>query len=529
MKKVIFFCLIICLCLGCENSNNSKDKFLKFDFKNKNLHKLFYGNIYYKVNGFSSTYKGVKYRLSKPNNFFILESELNEFNNNNKIILFDEDVDFELYIHDLDTLKTEKLVIEFNNYLKKTFSYFPVFSLEFLEKAKNRNSKIYTISNEKLEPFFIDDLNYQSLDELKSIKFYNKTLKNLKSLGAFNLFPKSYSDFFIIHNPITNYYSLFPDIKNFKNLNNKLLFPEYSKKINKIVLKKKLHLKNDTIIKNDWKESSIDLTVSKGVKIILENNASIFIKNSNIIFEGDYKNNVVFFAKGTNSLYFDNISDAKILYTKFQGFSNLKNDSIALPSGITFYNSNVEINHSLFSNNKRGDDFLNLYNSDFNISNTTFQNVISDAIDSDFSNGTILNSKFINIGNDAIDLSGSKVIVKQNLFNKIGDKSVSAGENSILKVKSNTFKNSELGIVVKDGSEVISENNIYNFNKLDIAVFRKKNYYDQPILKMNENLKSLKYLIQNKSKIISKSTDSIIYTKKVEQRLYGNEYGKSSN
>jgi len=528
MKKVIFSCLIICLCLGCGNINDSKVKFLKFDFKNKSLHKLFYGNDYYKVNGFSSTYKGTKYNISKPNNFLILESELNEFNNNNKIILFDNEVDFELYMHDLDTLKTEKLTIEFNNYLKKTFSYFPVFSLEFLEKAKNRNSKIYTISNEKLEPFFIDDLNYQPVDELKSIKFYNKTLKNLKSLSAFNLFPQSYSDVFIIHNPITNYYSLFPNIRNFKNLNTKLVFPEFSNKIKGVVLKRKLYLKNDTIIKKDWKESGLDLKISKGVQIILENNASIFFENSNIFFQGESEDEIVFVAKGNNSLFFNNISEAKIFHTKFQGFSNLKKDSILLPSGITFYNSNVEINHSVFSNNKRGDDYLNLYNSNFNISDTTFKNIIADAIDSDFSKGTVMNSNFINIGNDAIDLSGSKVIIKQNSFNIIGDKSISAGENSILKVKSNTFINSEIGIVVKDGSEVISENNYYSFNKLDIAVFRKKNFYNQPVLKINENLKNLKYLIQNKSIIISSSLDSITYTRKVEKRLYGNEYGKSS-
>ena len=437
-------------------------------------------------------------------------------------------MNFELYMHDLDTLKTEKVVIKFNDYLEKTFSYFPVFSLEFLEKAKNRNSKIYTISNKKLEPFFIDNLNYQLTDKLESINFYNKTLKNIKSLSELNLFPQSYSDVFLIHNPITNYYSLFPNIQNFKNTKTKLEFPKFLKKINSSVLKRKLNIKNDTIIKNDWNESSVDLKISKGVEIILENNASIFFENSNIFFQGQSEDKIIFVAKGNNSLYFNNIAKAKIFHTIFQGFSNLIKDSIVLPSGITFYNSNVEINNSVFLNNKKGDDYLNLYNSKFKISHTTFKNIVSDAIDSDFSEGSVVNSTFINVGNDAIDMSGSNVILKKNSFNKIGDKSISAGENSMLNIKSNTFMNSEIGIVVKDGSQATSENNYYSHNKLDIAVFRKKNFYNQPVLKTNENLKSLKYLIQNKSIIISSYLDSIIYTKKVEQRLYGNEYGKSS-
>ena len=527
MKKIFFF-LTFCFFLGCKDQVSKDYHILKFDFKNKNLHQLFYGNFYYKVNGFSSTYNGVKYELSKPNNFLVLESELNEFNNHNKIILYDEKVNFKLYLHDLDTLKTNKITIEFNEYIKKTFSYFPVFSLEFLEKEKNRNSKIYKISDNELIPFYIDDYNYKPLDNLKNIRFYSNTLNNIKSLNDFNLFPQSSSDFFIIHNPLTNYYTLFPNISNFKNINNRISIPNLLIKKDSIFLNREIHLKNDTIIKNDWRGNCLNLRVSKGVQIILENDASIFFENSKIFFEGEHEEEIVFLAKGNNSLYFNNISEAKFDYTKFIGFTNLEKDSIILPSGVTFYNSNVEINHSIFLDNKKGDDYLNLYNSYFNILNTTFENIISDAIDSDFSSGNIKNSNFINIGNDAIDLSGSNAKIYSNLFKRIGDKSISVGENSKLKVECNNFVSSEIGLVVKDGSKVNSENNYFSLNKLDVAVFRKKNFFNQPTLQIDKKLKNLKYLIQNKSKIITPVIDSIIFTRKVEQMLYGNKYGKQS-
>ena len=46
--------------------------------------------------------------------------------------------------------------------------------------------------------------------------------------------------------------------------------------------------------------------------------------------------------------------------------------------------------------------------------NLKFENILNDAIDSDFSELEIVNSEFKNIGNDAIDGSGSSIIIEKN-------------------------------------------------------------------------------------------------------------------
>ncbi len=67
----------------------------------------------------------------------------------------------------------------------------------------------------------------------------------------------------------------------------------------------------------------------------------------------------------------------------------------------------------------------------------------------------VSNSDFENIGNDAIDGS------EQVSFCK--DKAVSAGEKSIFKVNNCRIINNEIGMVSKDQSLDISENNeLYN-------------------------------------------------------------------
>ena len=205
------------------------------------------------------------------------------------------------------------------------------------------------------------------------------------------------------------------------------------------------------------------------------------------------------------------------------------NDSLKLPSAITFYNSKVEITNCEFLNNTFGDDYVNFYNSYFKVNNSLFQNIYSDAIDSDFSIGEISGNVFINIGNDALDLSGSNVQSFNNSFLKIGDKSISAGENSNIDSINDKFIECEIGIVSKDGSKVSSVSNLFKKNKLDYVVFMKKDFYKTPILEIDHKLDEIKYLFEENSKIITKYNSVIVFDKNVGDLLYGKKYGKATN
>ena len=228
-----------------------------------------------------------------------------------------------------------------------------------------------------------------------------------------------------------------------------------------------------------------------------------------------------------NSILFDDCK-VNISNSTFSNLSNFKNDDIILPSAITFYNSEVNINNSTFKNNITGDDFLNFYNSKFLIKNSLIENSFSDAIDSDFSNGEIYNLTLMNVGNDGLDFSGSIVKIENSFFNYVQDKAISAGESSYVTVNNSSIINSELGVVVKDGSDVSSFNNSLKNNKIDYAVFFKKEFYSPPYLKVDSlNINTLN-LFQVGAKINIEKETKVEYLNDVESLLYGKLYGKSS-
>jgi hypothetical protein len=119
------------------------------------------------------------------------------------------------------------------------------------------------------------------------------------------------------------------------------------------------------------------------------------------------------------------------------------------------------MNYVSFDGNK-SENSLNIIKSKFEIKNIIIKNTISDALDSDFSNGTIENSRFENIGSqgggDGIDISGSQVMVSNIYFENISDKALSVGENSNLRANNVSFRNVAIGAASKDGSKLLISN-----------------------------------------------------------------------
>ena len=141
---------------------------------------------------------------------------------------------------------------------------------------------------------------------------------------------------------------------------------------------------------------------------------------------------------------------------------------------INFFQTNVIIENTKFEN-IFSEDAVNIVFKLFNKWNI-FENIKSDAIDIDFSNGNITRSEFLNIQNDAIDFSGSKSEIYQIRFKNVGDKGVSVGENSNIKINQSKRTNSIVGIATKDGSKTVAKN--ISFTNIDypFASYQKKAY-----------------------------------------------------
>ncbi|MCK8479537.1 right-handed parallel beta-helix repeat-containing protein [Psychroserpens algicola] len=292
-------------------------------------------------------------------------------------------------------------------------------------------------------------------------------------------------------------------------------------------------IETDTKLEDDMVLYDTDLSLSPGITLDL-NGHHIILVSGHIRAVGE----------ATNAITITNSSEAhssivvkqsktpnKFAYVNISKLSNFDDSYWHLPAGITFYESEVLMNHVAFESNRAGDDFVNFFRcSDFNLSNVSFTNVNADAIDSDFSNGTIDNCNFLNIGNDAVDGSGSQITITNSRFNNVEDKVISAGENSTMHIANSTILNSEISFVSKDDSTLSEQNNTLINNTLDYCLFNKKKEFDNGSLYTDKNILQTKYLIEKGSKVY-KGAEELMNLKMVDsvkESLYGIEYGKKS-
>lgn len=535
MKKVNFTLLIlISVIFSCNNENTNFEIFsLDLDVTNKQLHRLYYGNKYYGINGIKHKQDSNQIILTRPNDILLLESKDKFLNNFKTLALLENPIDIKL--HEYEPYKAIPVQINFNEYINEVFYMIPLFSTENLELLKNRSAKIYSVKDfNNLAPFYIDEFNYNSEDlNVKDIVVYSETINNIYRLKEIGLFPTSLESIKFVLDPISGLYSIYPDLRFFSKIENNILdsfilslesedqienileYPEY-------IINNNITLNEDLVLKN------VHLKVKSGVKISLQGNSSIYITDSKVEFQGKENDRIQLKGFGENALMINRCKEVVLNQMDFSNLSNLSTDSIIVPAAITFYNSNVNISNSSFKNNIKGDDFVNFYNSKFSISNSRFVNVNADAVDSDFSFGSISGTEFFNIGNDAVDFSGSDVEIDDVTFKFVKDKSVSAGENSILNISNSKFEENELGIVVKDGSYLKSSRNFFINNKLDYCAFMKKSFYKQPEIVI-DFYNNESYLVQKDVKIYSNNFNEFVkLDEDIESLLYGNIYGKAS-
>ncbi|MBT6326230.1 MAG: hypothetical protein HOJ35_09690 [Bdellovibrionales bacterium] len=204
-----------------------------------------------------------------------------------------------------------------------------------------------------------------------------------------------------------------------------------------------------------------------------------------------------------NSLKTSTWSHSKISYT-----SGINQNGWELTGGVTFYESDIEMNNIYFLENHT-EDALNIVRSNFKLKNVTIKNTLSDAFDSDFSKGEVETSFFENIGSkgggDGIDVSGSEVTVTNSYFKNISDKGISVGENSNLKATNIDIKNADIGIASKDGSLLfISDSKFSDIRKAGLMSYIKKpEYGSSEIMAKNITIESIgdNFISQNGSKI----------------------------
>lgn len=284
-----------------------------------------------------------------------------------------------------------------------------------------------------------------------------------------------------------------------------------------------------TIENNIYVLKNQELIIKNFDKIIFKNDANIFVKGGKLKIEGNQNSKIKVDDDSSSSIYVEHSQSVNLKNTSFDGFTSLIIKLWQLPSAFTFYESNVKIENVTFKNNRSGDDMVNFFRcKNVDLSNVDFENVLSDAIDSDFSNVMVKNCSFQDVGNDGVDGSGSEIVIESSTFINIADKAVSAGEKSNFLVLNSLIEKCELGLVVKDGSKLKSDSNRILGTEVDLVMFMKKKYFATP--SFNSINTEINYGLIEEGMYISGDFDQnkIKTDIDIEDKLYGNLYGKAT-
>ncbi|MCK4663394.1 MAG: hypothetical protein KAT68_11050 [Bacteroidales bacterium] len=241
----------------------------------------------------------------------------------------------------------------------------------------------------------------------------------------------------------------------------------------------------------------------QGTIIDFTNNA-LFISYSPVIMKGTKSKPIIIKSSDGTCNGFTVLQANKKSYVKdviFDNLNTLNYKGWSLTGAVNFYESNVNIIYTSFSNNNC-EDALNIIRSDFSLKFSTFDNIFADAFDSDFCNGYVYKTIFTNIKNDAIDFSGSQITIEDCEVINSEDKAISCGEKSNLIVNNIVIKNSNIAFASKDLSNLIINNAEITDCKYGFVAFKKKPEFGSAkieikLLKHNK-VKQL-YLIEKKS------------------------------
>tara|TARA_B110000238_G_C16138527_1_gene445038 strand:+ start:2959 stop:4542 length:1584 start_codon:yes stop_codon:yes gene_type:complete len=526
MKKILILFVFLYLLPSCQQN---LDPEIYLDINNKNLQRLTNGNEYYKTFGLKTKINGIPSKVLSTYDNFIIKSDFRFNNHFDWIFSPFRLVEIDFISKEVFPLITSNKLVFLNSYNKVNSQVSPIISKELIELNNYRFSNIYSLGENGKSALIVDGIGLPTIDVSK-IKIYKSSMTQFDKLFKSKYYLQEYRGVKFIHNPLTGYYSIYPDLRFFGLKDRGITLPNNIKFIedNLIEIRDTLTINGineyfeDLIIKNKY------LIIEEESSIILHGKSNIYFENCEVDARGTKEHQIFIKAKGENTFYAKHLKDSKFNWVNLSGFSALQNDSLFLPSAITFYLSNISIKNSKFSDNKLGDDLVNFFSCKISINNSHFINSLGDALDSDFSIGDLDNNYFYSCGNDALDCSGSILNVKNCVFTNILDKAISAGENSIVTLENCKIINSAIGLTSKDGSILECNSLILERNILDIAVFQKKEFYSSPEFKYNISISNLNYLLQKGSKIKCPESDQLNYELEVEPLLYGNIYGKSS-
>jgi hypothetical protein len=138
----------------------------------------------------------------------------------------------------------------------------------------------------------------------------------------------------------------------------------------------------------------------------------------------------------------------------------------------------VAVSHAQFARNEKSDDALHVaYVDGFSLTDTTFQQVLSDAADIEYSSGKLARIEVIGAGDDGLDLMGSRIEIADSQFIKCKDNGVSIGEQSDVTAVRNLMARGGRAFLVKNASSLTASEILGYDNGVGIRLEHESSWY----------------------------------------------------
>lgn len=214
------------------------------------------------------------------------------------------------------------------------------------------------------------------------------------------------------------------------------------------------------------------LIIEPGTQIHFQDNGALVVVGE-LEAKGSPKDPILF--SGTElggSIYIigslDQTNNSVISNAHFLNLGAFEKSLFRLTGALTLYKSNALIKESIFDNFS-SEDVINVVSGNIIFNNNVVKNSVSDAVDFDFSTGSVDNFFVSNIGGDGLDFSGSTFDLSEISCDKVKDKCISAGESSIININNLLASETGVGIASKDGSKVVVKD--VNFSEITLKPF----------------------------------------------------------
>ena len=170
---------------------------------------------------------------------------------------------------------------------------------------------------------------------------------------------------------------------------------------------------------------------------------------------------------------------SQVRHARFEGGSHAWIERIHYTGMLTVYDAeDITISDCELGRNYVEDDALRAGGSKVDVVNCVFKGSRSDAVDFDFTEGSIMGCRFENIGNDAIDLMTCNPTIRDNVVLTAGDKGVSVGNESYPRIVNNHFKQCAVGVEIKDSSDPLLVHNVFDECEKGVQGYLKNWRYD---------------------------------------------------